>query len=157
MTQKPHQTRWPLRGPPRLPQGLDASRRSRPARPHCWPRAGADPVGVRIEPARARAGSRSRGPNAPATLPLFDDLPAVASGLEPETGGTFRIFNYPEYNGPDVLKAFGKQYGVKVEVTTFTTMSEAVDKLKLGATDFDVFFPTPDILGKAVAGKLLQP
>ena len=82
-------------------------------------------------------------PDAPATLPLFDDIPAIASGLEPETGGTFRIFNYPEYNGPDVLKAFGKKYGVKVEVTTFTTMSEAVDKLRLGATDFDIFFPTP--------------
>ena len=91
------------------------------------------------------------------TLPLFDDVPAIASGLEPETGGTFRIFNYPEYNGPDVLKAFGKKYGVKVEVTTFTTMDEAVAKLRTGGAAFDIFFPTTDVVGKTVQGKLLQP
>lgn len=96
-------------------------------------------------------------PNAPVTLPLFDDNPAIASGLQPETGTTLKIFNYPEYNGPDVLKAFGKKYGVKVEVTTFDSMDKAVSKLKLGDTSFDVFFPTPDVVGKCVAGQLLQP
>ena len=99
-------------------------------------------------------------PDAPATLPIFDDNPAIASGLEPETGSgvTLKIFNYPEYNAPDVLKAFGKKYGVKVEVTTFDSVDDAVFKLSsANAPKFDVFFPTPDVVGQVVAGKLLQP
>ena len=36
-------------------------------------------------------------------------------------------------------------------------MDEAVAKLSSGEADFDVFFPTPDVIGKLAAGKLLQP
>src|SRR5919106_1022973 len=65
----------------------------------------------------------------PVTLPLFDDNPAIAAGLEPEAG----------------------------PITIFNTMDEAVAKLRSGGVDFDVFFPTVDRLGKLVAAKLLQP
>src|SRR5262249_1347626 len=34
-------------------------------------------------------------PNAPVTLPRFED--PIKSGLEPEKGGTFTIFNYSDY------------------------------------------------------------
>jgi len=96
-------------------------------------------------------------PDNPATLPLYDDVKAIGNGLKPETGGTLKIFNYPEYLSPDVIKAFGKEYGVTVEVTTFTTQDEAIAKLRTAGTAFDVYFPTTDIVGKLVAGKLLQP
>jgi spermidine/putrescine transport system substrate-binding protein len=96
-------------------------------------------------------------PDRPVRLPLHDDVPAIADGLEPEAGGTLKLFNYPEYISPDVIKKFGQEHGVTVEVTTFTTQDEAVAKLRTGGTAFDVYFPTPDIIGKLVAGKLLQP
>ncbi|WP_344139368.1 spermidine/putrescine ABC transporter substrate-binding protein [Luedemannella flava] len=96
-------------------------------------------------------------PDRPARLPLYPDAPAIADGLSPEKGGTFKIFNYAEYLSPDVTKAFGKKYGVTVEVTTFTTQDEAVAKLRTAGSAFDVYFPTPDILGRLAAGKLLQP
>ena len=95
-------------------------------------------------------------PDDPVEQPLFDDIPAIEDGLEPESG-TLKIFNYSDYLAPGVLKAFGEEYGVEVEVTTFNSMDEAVAKLRTGQASFDVFFPTPDILGKVVAGKLLQP
>ena len=95
-------------------------------------------------------------PDDPVEQPLFDDMPAIDDGLEPESG-TLKIFNYSDYLAPGVLKAFGEEYGVEVEVTTFNSMDEAVAKLRTGQASFDVFFPTPDILGKVVAGKLLQP
>jgi spermidine/putrescine transport system substrate-binding protein len=95
-------------------------------------------------------------PDDPATLPLFDDVPAIADGKSPEKG-TLKLFNYADYINPDVVKAFEKQTGSKVEITTFATMSEAVERLHAGRADFDVFFPTPDVIGKVVAGKLLQP
>jgi len=95
-------------------------------------------------------------PDDPVELPLHEDVPAIDDGLEPETG-TLKIFNYSDYLAPGVLKAFGEEYGVEVEVTTFNSMDEAVAKLRTGQGDFDVFFPTPDILAKVVYGKLLQP
>jgi len=95
-------------------------------------------------------------PDDPATLPLFDDITAIDDGLKPESG-TLKLFNYAEYINPDTIKAGEQKHGVKVAITTFATMDEAVEKLRTGGTKFDVFFPTPDVIGKVVAGKLLQP
>jgi spermidine/putrescine transport system substrate-binding protein len=96
-------------------------------------------------------------PDRPTKLPLHSDVAAIKDGLAPEKGGTLKIFNYPEYLSPDVIKAFGEEHGVTVEVTTFTTQDEAIAKLRTAGTAFDVYFPTPDIVGKLAAGKLLQP
>ena len=41
---------------------------------------------------------------------------ASRTASSPRTG-TLKIFNYADYVGPDVVKAFEKKYGVKVEVT----------------------------------------
>jgi spermidine/putrescine transport system substrate-binding protein len=95
-------------------------------------------------------------PDNPATLPLFDDVPPIDDGQKPESG-TLKLYNYAEYINPDTVKAFEKKQDVKVQITTFTTMDEAVEKLRTGSAKFDVFFPTPDVIGKVVAGKLLQP
>ena len=95
-------------------------------------------------------------PDAPVTLPTFDDIPAIEDGLQPETG-TLKVYNYEEYISPDVLAAFQDEFGVTVEVTTFTSMDEAVTRLASGEVAFDVFFPTPDRLGQLAAGQLLQP
>ncbi len=95
-------------------------------------------------------------PNHPVTLPLFKNIPAIKSGMQPEKG-PLKVFNYADYLAPGVQKAFGDQYGTAVEVTTFNSMDEAVAKLRTGQADFDVFFPTPDILAKVVFGQLMQP
>jgi len=95
-------------------------------------------------------------PDNPVTHPIFDDNPPIDSGLEPESG-KLRIYNWNGYLWPRKMKEFGKQYGVKVELTTFTTMDEAIAKITSGALDFDVFFPTPDRISRLVLGKALQP
>ena len=86
------------------------------------------------------------------TLPTFDDIPAIEDGLQPETG-TLKVYNYEEYISPDVLAAFEEEFGVTVEVTTFTSMDEAVTRLASGEVAFDVFFPTPDRVGQLAAGQ----
>jgi spermidine/putrescine transport system substrate-binding protein len=92
----------------------------------------------------------------PVTLPLFDDNPPVASGLEPEAG-PLKVYNWIDYlDKKTAKKKFEKEFGVEVEISIFNTMDEAVAKLRSG-TDFDVFFPTVDRLGKLVAAKVLQP
>ena len=61
----------------------------------------------------------------------------IADGLKPEAG-PLRVFNYDSYVSPDVVKAFEDKYGVKVEITTFTTDTEALTKLASGAVKIDV-------------------
>ncbi len=95
-------------------------------------------------------------PDNPVTLPTFDDIPMIADGLEPESG-TLKVFNYAEYIAPATLRRFREQYGVDVEVTTFTSMDEAIARLSSGRADFDVFFATTDVIGKVTLGRLLQP
>lgn len=95
-------------------------------------------------------------PDNPVTHLLYDDNPAIASGLEPE-GGPLKIYNWNGYLWPRIKKDFGKEYGVKVEETYFATMDEAITKLSSGAIDFDVFFPAVDRLGRLVIGKQIQP
>src|SRR5262245_2945691 len=81
--------------------------------------------GELMGPGRVPRGSRDR----PVTLPVYDDNPPIDSGLEPETGGTLRLYNWSYYIDPAVIKSFEKEYGVNVEVATFEGMDEAIGKL----------------------------
>ena len=108
---------------------------------------GGDATGVEL---------RLATPDNPLTQPLFDDNPAIASGLEPESG-TLRIYNWNGYLWPRIKRNFAREYGVQVEETFFSTTDEAVAKISSGAVRFDVFFPTQDRVGRLVAGKALQP
>jgi spermidine/putrescine transport system substrate-binding protein len=61
----------------------------------------------------------------------------IADGL-PNEKGPLRIFNYPDYVNPDVVAGFEEKYGVKVEITTFDTDTESIQKLASGAVKVDV-------------------
>ena len=91
----------------------------------------------------------------PVVLPKIGD--PVASSVKPERGGELRIYNYADYLNPEVIKAFGKQEGVSVRVTTFDTLDEAFSKLSTGRLEFDVIFSTPDQLSRLVGRHLIQP
>ena len=88
-------------------------------------------------------------------LPLWED--PIESGLEPETGGTFTVFNYPAYFYKKLLNEFGKEYGVKVQYTPFDNIAQGIQRLASGAVQPDVMEMTPDNLDLAVAGKLIKP
>jgi spermidine/putrescine transport system substrate-binding protein len=90
----------------------------------------------------------------PVTLPKIGD--PVKTG-NPERGGELQVYNYADYLNPAVLKAFGKQEGVSVRVTTFDTLDEAFTKLSTGRLQFDVIFSSPDRLAQLVGRKLIQP
>ena len=96
-------------------------------------------------------------PDAPVTWPLYADNAAIADGLEPEKNATLKLYNWVAYINPQVLKNFEKKYDCKVELTTFNTMTEAIAKLRSGQFDFDVFFPTVDVLGQLVGAQLIRP
>ncbi len=94
-------------------------------------------------------------PSHPVTMKRWED--PIASGLKPETGGTFNIFNYPAYIDPAVIKEFGKRYNVTVKVTPFDDITTGVTKLASGTVSPDVTEMTPDLLSRVVAGKLVKP
>jgi spermidine/putrescine transport system substrate-binding protein len=95
-------------------------------------------------------------PNHPVTLPIYAANKAIASGLKPEAG-PLQFYNWDQYINADVVKAFEKQYGVKVQISTFTTIDEAVAKISSGTVQFDVFVPELVFLERLVVGKVLQP
>ena len=90
------------------------------------------------------------------TLPISADNKAIATGMAPEKG-PLQFYNWDAYINTDVVKAFEKKYGVKVQISTFTTIDEAVAKISSGAVQFDVFVPELVFLERLVVGKVLQP
>ncbi len=95
-------------------------------------------------------------PDNPVKWTIYDDNPAIASGLEPEAG-PLKIYNWNAYLWPGLVKQFEKEYGVDVQVSTFATTDESMAKISSGAVDYDVFFPYQERLGRMVIGKLLRP
>ena len=95
-------------------------------------------------------------PNVPVSLPLYDDNKAIGPGLKPEKG-PLQFYNWQEYINPKIVSSFEKKYGVKVQISTFNTLDEAIAKIEADAVQYDVFCPeTPD-LDQLVVGKLLAP
>ena len=76
----------------------------------------------------------------PVTLPKIGD--PIRAG-DPERGGELQIYNYADYLNPEVIKAFGDEFGVSVRVTTFQSLDEAFTKLSTGRFQFDVIFTAP--------------
>ncbi|MGD0083348.1 MAG: spermidine/putrescine ABC transporter substrate-binding protein [Acidimicrobiales bacterium] len=95
--------------------------------------------------------------NNPVRWPVYANNEPIKSGLQPERGATLQIYNWVAYINQAVVNSFCKKYHCKAQVTTFNTMSEAIAKLQTGELDFDIFFPTIDVLGPLIDGKLLRP
>ena len=99
-------------------------------------------------------------PNQPVKWPIFGDNVPIADGLPPEQNATLKVYNWSDYIYKNVLKDFQRkyrQYGVKTELSTFNNTDEALAKIRSGQVDFDIFFPTVDLLGKLIEFKFIRP
>jgi len=99
-------------------------------------------------------------PNQPVKWPIFGDNVPIADGLPPEQNATLKVYNWSDYIYKKVLKDFQRkyrQYGVKTELSTFNNTDEALAKIRSGQVDFDIFFPTVDLLGKLIEFKFIRP
>ena len=103
------------------------------------------------------AGLQFARPDAPLTLPITDDNPAIADGLQREAG-PLRIYGYADYIWKKVRDAFTDKFGADIEYTVFDTPEEMVAKVQTNGADFDLIVSvTIENLGKLTYGKLLQP
>jgi spermidine/putrescine transport system substrate-binding protein len=99
-------------------------------------------------------------PDHPVTWPIYAGNEPIAEGLAPERNATLRLYNYADYIGPAVIKAFEKkyaQYNVNVTVSTFNDTDEAITKIRTGAVPYDIYFPSYDQISRLVAAQLIRP
>lgn len=107
-------------------------------------------------PNKAPGGLPLARPDNPVTLPIYPDNQPIPSGMKHEDG-PLKLYNWAEYVNPAVMKSFEKRYGVDIELSTFSTLDEAIAKIASGAVSFDVFVPTQPFVSLLVAGEILQP
>ncbi len=96
-------------------------------------------------------------PDKPVKWPISTKNPPIKSGLMPEKGSTLRIYNYADFMSPGVIKAFEKEFGVDVRLSTFNDADEALTKVASGDLQFDIYLPSYDSLGRLVQADLLRP
>jgi len=89
--------------------------------------------------------------------PIPDDNQPIADGLEPETGGVLKILNYADYMAPGVMRDFGDEFDVEVEVTPYNNYDQMIAKLDESGAEYDLVFPGPTVLSKMIYAQLLQP
>ncbi len=82
--------------------------------------------------------------------PFFIRSPLAASG-------EVDVFTWGDYIQPNIIEAFKKATGVKVNLTTFGSNEEAQSKLRAaGGKGFDLIFPSVDTRPEYDEGDLLQ-
>lgn len=82
------------------------------------------------------------------------------SGRPIEKEAVLRVYEWKDYLARDVLRSFERRFrdeGVTVAVDSFSHVDEAVAVLADPATEYDIFFPTVDVLDGLIAARLLRP
>ncbi len=95
-----------------------------------------------------------------AALPIHPDAPPLPPGLRAERDAVLRILQWKEYLAGPVIDAFRRRYafaGVRADVQSFDQIDQGVAKLAEPGADFDIFFPTIDVLPRLVTDRLLRP
>jgi spermidine/putrescine transport system substrate-binding protein len=93
------------------------------------------------------------------TLPIDAGL-VLASGLPVERNATLRVYQWKDYLSSRVLDSFTRAFAhadVRLEVESFLHIDQAVARLQQPDMDFDVVFPTVDVLRGLVDQRLLRP
>jgi spermidine/putrescine transport system substrate-binding protein len=95
-------------------------------------------------------------PGSPVQQPLFDDNPAIESGLSPEEGPLL-LYNWEDYINPEIIPLAEEALGVDIQETTFINEEQALAALSSGEVQYDVWFPTSQRVAVAVAAQFIQP
>ena len=84
----------------------------------------------------------------------------LSSGLPVERDATLRVYQWKDYLAKDVLSAFTRRFAdanIDVEVESFAQIDQGIARLQEPGAQFDVFFPTIDVLPDLIAAGLLRP
>ncbi len=70
---------------------------------------------------------------------------------------TINVYNWGDYIDPSVIESFTKETGIKVNYETFDTNEAMYTKLKSGAVEYDVIFPSDYMIQKLISEDMLLP
>jgi spermidine/putrescine-binding protein len=74
-----------------------------------------------------------------------DDAEVAACEVD-EIDGDLRLFNWSEYMDPDLLAAFGDEYGVSATEDTYTSNEALIAQIRAGGADYDVIIPSDSMV-----------
>src|SRR5699024_8050988 len=69
---------------------------------------------------------------------------------------TINIYNWGDYIDPTVIKDFEKEYGIKVNYSTFATNEDMYVKLKSGGGNYDIVFPSDYMIERMIREDMLH-
>ncbi|MBD9527626.1 MULTISPECIES: extracellular solute-binding protein [Paracoccus] len=74
------------------------------------------------------------------------------------SSGSVNVFAWGDYFQPNIVEAFEKSTGIKINISTYGSNEEAVSKLRAaGGKGFDLIFPSVDTRPNYDEGNLLAP
>ena len=73
-----------------------------------------------------------------------------------EEKATLKVYNWGDYIDKSVLDSFEKEYGVKVIYDEFATNEEMYAKIKAGANDYDILFPSDYAIKRMIDEDMLH-
>lgn len=117
-------------------------------------------VGVLLAVAFVLAGCATPATPVPATAAPATAAPATQAptATEPQvTSKQLNLYGWSEYIPQELLDAFGKQYGLKVNYDTYASNEELLAKLQAGASQYDVIIPSDYTVGIMIAQGMLEP
>jgi spermidine/putrescine-binding protein len=74
-----------------------------------------------------------------------------------EVDGDLQLFNWSDYMDPDLLTAFGEEYGVGTIEDTYTSNEALLAQIRAGAADYDVIVPSDYMVKTMIDEGLLLP
>ncbi len=97
-------------------------------------------------------------PKRPVRWPILTANRPIATGLGPEANATLRVLAWVDRVSQRCLDDFSKAYRREVELTSYSSMAEALATLRQGRDRFDVFMGAPtNQIGNLVGKALIQP
>ncbi|MFA9445009.1 PotD/PotF family extracellular solute-binding protein [Egicoccus sp. AB-alg6-2] len=84
------------------------------------------------------------------------DAEAVACEID-EVDGDLLLYNWSEYMDPDLLAAFGEEYGVSATEDTFTSNEALLAQIRAGGAEYDVIVPSDYMVAIMIEEGLLLP
>ena len=72
----------------------------------------------------------------------------LLSGCTRNYEGTLKIYNWGDYIDKSVIRAFEKEYNIKVVYDEFSTNEDMYAKLKAGGINYDIVIPSEYMVEK---------
>lgn len=79
------------------------------------------------------------------------------SGCSSNKQETLNVYNWGDYIDPSVIERFTEETGIKVHYETFDTNEAMYTKVKSGAVNYDVLFPSDYMIEKLISEDMLAP